>query len=149
MIERMKKVSLVAGLVVVVLAFTVPAYAQIPTRVGPMLALTSGDLDETGLGVVAEFGIAQKFSLAPQFILYFPGDNLSLFELNFNGNYYFVNQNSIEFYGLGGLNIARVSYNGPGEDFSDSEIGLNIGAGINFENQQQGSSICRSTSYHW
>lgn len=133
MMERMKKLILVTGLVVLVAAFATPAYAQISTRVGPMISFTSGDVDETGIGVVGEFGVGQKFSIAPQFLLYFPGDDFSFFELNINGNYYFFNQDVFELYGLGGLNFARWSYDGPAGDDSGSELGLNLGIGSNFQ----------------
>jgi outer membrane immunogenic protein len=133
MIERMKKLIFVSGLVMIIATFATPAMAQISNRVGPMLSFASGDVDETGIGVVAEFGVAQKLSIAPQFILYFPGNDLSFFELNLNGNYYFFNQDVFELYGLGGLNFARASYDGPGGDYSNTELGLNLGIGTNFQ----------------
>src|SRR5688572_1688029 len=132
MLLRMKKLILGMGLLLA-LALVSPVYAQINTRVGPMISFTGGDLDETGLGIVAEFGVAQKVSIAPQFILYFPGNDVSLFELNLNGNYYFFNQDVFELYGLGGLNFTRVGYEVAGENESDSEIGLNLGIGTNFQ----------------
>jgi len=125
----MKKVLVIAGFIALVSAFSTPVLAQINTRVGPMLAFASGDIDETGLGVVAEFGIADKISIAPQFILYFPGNDVDLFELNANANYYFFNKDVFELYGLGGLNFTRVSVG----DFSNNEIGLNLGIGTNFQ----------------
>lgn len=131
--ERMKKLFFVTGLVVIVAAFATPTYAQISNRVGPMLSLASGDVDETGIGIVAEFGVAQKIAIAPQFILYFPGNDQSFFELNLNGNYYFFNQDVFELYGLGGLNFARYAYDGPAGEFSNSELGLNLGIGTNFQ----------------
>ena len=137
MIERMKKVILGACLLMV-LALATPVYSQIDNRVGPMISFTGGDFDETGLGVVGEFGVAQKVSIAPQFILYFPGNDVSLFELNFNANYYFFNQDVFELYGLGGLNFARAGYkytdiNGDTQKDSNSELGLNLGIGTNFQ----------------
>ena len=133
MFIRMKKFILAAGLLMV-LALATPVYSQINTRVGPMVSFTGGDLDETGLGVVAEFGVAQKVSIAPQLIFYFPGNDVSLFELNLNGNYYFFNQDVFELYGMGGLNFTRVGYEDfNGENQSDSEIGLNLGIGTNFQ----------------
>ncbi len=130
--ERMKKLLFVTSLVLVA-ACAMPVYAQISNRVGPMLSLASGDIDETGIGIVAEFGVAQKISIAPQFILYFPGNDISFFELNLNGNYYFFNQDVFELYGLGGLNFARVGYDGPGNSYSNSELGINLGIGTNFQ----------------
>lgn len=133
MINNMKKSILAAAFFIIAAAFVTPAVAQIETRVGPMLAFASGDIDETGIGVVAEFGIATKWSVAPQFILYFPGNNTDFFELNANAHYYFFNQDVFELYGLGGLNFARVAYDGPAGDFSNNEIGLNLGIGTNFQ----------------
>jgi len=136
---NMKKVLFVTIVMVITASAFNSAYAQkISNRVGPMLALASGDVDETGLGVVGEFGVASKMSIAPQFILYFPGNNQSFFELNANLNYYFFAQDVFELYGLGGLNFARYGYeynNGQGNTVKDSnsEIGLNLGIGSNFQ----------------
>lgn len=134
----MKKLILTAGILMLI-ALASPVYSQISNRVGPMVSFTGGDLDETGLGIVGEFGVAQKVSIVPQFILYFPGNDLSLFELNFNANYYFFNQDVFEMYGLGGLNFTRggYKYNDPitGNTVkgSDSAVGLNLGIGTNFQ----------------
>jgi outer membrane immunogenic protein len=133
MIDRMKKLIFVTGLVILVAAAATPVYSQITNRIGPMISFTSGDVDETGIGVVAEFGVAQKVSIAPQFILYFPGNDYSFFELNVNANYYFFNQDVFELYGLGGLNFARAGYDGPAGNDSNSELGLNLGIGSNFQ----------------
>jgi hypothetical protein len=128
MIARMKKIIFASGLLIILAAFATPVYSQISNRVGPMISFASGDVDEVGIGVVGEFGVAQKISIAPQFILYFP-DNFDFFELNLNANYYFFNQDVFELYGLGGLNFARASANGN----SNTELGLNVGVGTNFQ----------------
>lgn len=133
MIDRMKKLILVTGLVVLVAAAATPVYAQISNRIGPMISFTSGDVDETGIGAVAEFGVGQKFSIAPQFLLYFPGNDHNFFELNINGNYYFYNQDVFEIYGMGGLNFAHWSYDTSVGDDSGTEVGLNLGIGSNFQ----------------
>src|SRR5689334_3637138 len=138
MLTSMKKIILAAGLLMI-LAFATPVYSQISNRVGPMISFTGGDFDETGLGIVGEFGVAQKVSIAPQFILYFPGNDLSLFEVNLNANYYFFNQDVFELYGLGGLNFAHAGYKytdpftGDKVKDSNSELGLNLGIGTNFQ----------------
>jgi outer membrane immunogenic protein len=130
----MKKSFVPVLIVFASLSFFNDAHSQIETRVGPMLSLASGDFDETGLGVVGEFGIAQKWSLAPQFILYFPGNNISLFELNINANYYFFNQDVFELYGLTGLNFTRLSFKDRFDNrTSNTEVGLNLGIGSNFQ----------------
>lgn len=130
--KRLKKLIFAASLLLT-LALASPAYSQIGNRVGPMVSFTGGDFDETGLGVVGEFGVSQKISIAPQFILYFPGNDISLFEVNLNGNYYFFNQDIFELYGLGGLNFTRVGFEVGDVNESDLELGLNLGIGTNFQ----------------
>jgi hypothetical protein len=131
----MKKVLFVTVVLLFSAAAFNSAYAQkINNRIGPMLAFASGDVDETGLGVVAEFGMAPKVTIAPQFILYFPGNDQSFFELNGNVNYYFFAKDVFELYGLGGLNFARASAeDANGDTHSNNELGLNIGIGSNFQ----------------
>ena len=131
----MKNLFLVIGFLLALTVFAIPSYSQVTNRIGPMLSFTSGDFDEVGIGAVAEFGVADQLSVAPQFILYFPGNNVSLFEINLNANYYFLDHDVFELYGLGGLNIARASFDSPvtGESRSNTELGLNLGAGTNIE----------------
>lgn len=132
MIVRMKNLFFVIGLLLILAASATPAYSQINNRVGPVLSFASGDFDETGIGAVAEFGVTDQVSVSPQFILYFPG-NGSFLEFNLNGNYYFFNQDIFQLYGLGGLNFARGTFDRPGPDYSNNELGLNLGIGTNFE----------------
>jgi outer membrane immunogenic protein len=131
----MRKVLLTLFFAGLALAVSNTTFAQgAKNRVGFFLAAETGDIDEIGIGALGEFRVAQKFSLSPQLILYFPGDDLHVLEFNFNGNYYFYSHEVFSFYGLGGLNFTRVSYNGPGDnDYDNNEIGLNLGGGINFE----------------
>lgn len=129
----MKKLILLAVVVLAVLFVNTASQAQ-TNRVGFVIALASGDFDETGIGAVGEFKVMDKGTISPQLIFYFPGNDITLFELNGNFNYYFYDQDVIEFYGLGGLNFTRASYDGPGDnDSSNTELGLNLGAGINFD----------------
>lgn len=131
----MRKVSLtlIFGVLTLLIGNTVFAQGA-KTRAGFFLAAAMGDFDQLGVGGLGEFKVANKFTLSPQLLVYFPDDNVNVLEVNFNGNYYFYSQDIFSFYGLGGLNFARASYNGPGDnDWDDTEIGLNLGGGINFE----------------
>lgn len=137
----MKKVLQLALLVSIGLVFNNDVLAQgAPAkRIGFFLAAAGGDVDMIGLGGVGEFRVAEKVAISPNLIFYFPeergGGDLSFFELNINANYYFYNQDIFEFYGFGGLNYTRVKWDwdGPGGDNTDGEMGLNLGAGLNFE----------------
>lgn len=130
----MRKVSLTLILAVFALLATDNVFAQgAKNRLGVFLAADFGDVDEVALGGLGEFRVADRFAISPQLLIYFMNNNFSFFEVNINGNYYFYSQDVFSFYGLGGLNFGRAGYNGPGEDYHHTEIGLNLGGGINFE----------------
>jgi outer membrane protein X len=116
---------------------------EIETRIGGMLAYGS-EIENIGIGVNAEFGITDKLSISPSFIYYFPKEvgpvKVNWFEINGNANYYLLQDEGFQVYGLAGLNYTnmKVKYDGPsseayGGNFSgsDGKFGLNIGAGAN------------------
>jgi outer membrane protein X len=121
-------------------------YAQQGTknRLGFFLGLASGDIDQVGIGGIGEFKVSNKVTISPQILFYLgdddnhyygPGNDVNFMEININANYYFYNKDIFEFYGLGGLNFTRVHWewdNGRHDD-SHTEIGLNLGGGMNFE----------------
>ena len=133
----MKKSVLVVFLLICGTLFTSEVMAQ-QNRAGVFFAFTGGDIDATGIGGVAEFKVAEKVTIAPQLIFYFPDDrgavDVNLLEVNVNANYYFLDHDVFELYGLGGLNFSRVKvdFDGGGDN-SETEIGLNLGIGSNFQ----------------
>ena len=135
----MKKVLLIAAFSCLI-GFTQEIRAQESTknRLGFYFAAASGDIDEVGVGGIGEFRVANRVSISPQILFFLPEDrgnrNDRFFELNGNVNYYFYNKEIFEFYGLGGLNYTRLhrEYD-DGRDDYHSELGLNLGGGINFE----------------
>src|SRR5690606_23987438 len=83
-------------------------------------------------------------TISPSFIYYLPKKEymvrVNWFEVNANANYYFVNQDNMSVYALGGLsyNSVKVSFDddyGILGNYSDSDgrFGLNLGGGINFK----------------
>lgn len=102
-----------------------------------------------GLNIGAEYFFLDQLSAAPSFTLFFPSSvdlgglgeiSVSYNSINLDARYYFY-QSSIEAYGIAGLSIASVTAetttNVPflgqtNVKSSDSEVGLNIGAGANF-----------------
>lgn len=138
----MKKLLVIASLTCLTLMLAGNAQAQqqaVKNRLGFFLAAASGDIDEVGIGGIGEFKVANKVTISPQFVVYFPEDrgnhDVSFFEVNVNANYYFYNKDIFEFYGFGGLNFTRwnIDYDYNRDNDSDVEIGLNLGGGINFE----------------
>lgn len=122
--------------------------AQDNTRLGAMVAYGT-EIENIGFGVNAEFPIMENLTISPGFIYYLPKDEAGIsvnwWELNGNANYYFVQNENMGFYGLGGLNYTHVKidfdagdWGGTSLESSDGRVGLNLGAGINFN---IGSSI--------
>lgn len=114
-------------------------HSQENTRIGGKL-LYGSEIENFGIGATGEIPILEKLVIAPDFSFYFPkkeqGVKTNIFELNANANYYFVQEENLGFYGLGGLNYTHVKVKIDNDLVSDSasdgEIGLNLGAGANF-----------------
>lgn len=119
------------------------ANAQEDTRIGTFLGYGS-EIKTLGLGVNAEFPIMENLTIAPNFTYFLPKEESSIvkttiFELNANANYYFLNDDTFGVYGLAGLNYTSVKvkvedlgFGFGGTSSSDGKIGLNIGGGANF-----------------
>lgn len=107
--------------------------------IGLMLGYGS-KIEQIGIGANAEFGLTDKLKIAPSFLYYFTEDHdfvkTNLWELNGNVNYYFIDDNDLGVYGLGGLNYTHISAKADHMGYSHSEssgkIGLNLGAGLNY-----------------
>ncbi len=123
------------------LGFAFSAQAQENTRIGGFLAYGT-EIENIGIGANAEFPIMKNLTISPSLIYYLPkneyGVKVNWFEVNANANYYFVSQDNMSIYALGGLNYSSVkvtfdeallgSYSS-----SDGRFGLNLGGGINFK----------------
>jgi len=105
--------------------------AQSQSRFGVGLAYGS-EIESIGIGANAEFNAGGRINIAPSFIYYFENNNTTWWEANGNINYVF-SQSSATVYGIAGLNLTGVSVDlGPLGDASDTELGVNIGIGSNF-----------------
>ncbi|MFN1833777.1 outer membrane beta-barrel protein [Balneola sp. MJW-20] len=144
----MKKITtiLFAGLLSIVMVNT--ADAQI--EVGAGLVLGTGAYDgagdvnnDIGLKVDGRYDINEQIAVGADFTFFFPKDEsgvkFKLSALNLNGFYDFLNEEEFNLYGLAGLNIAFWEIEFPdvggffgGGSISDTEIGLNIGAGAEY-----------------
>lgn len=111
-----------------VVGFLFAAGTASAQKVGVFLGYGT-EVEELGIGVNGEFNINSKVSIAPSFIYWFPEDPISWWEFNANGHYYFATSGSADFYGLAGINLFSAKIEG-GD--SESEVGLNLGAGANF-----------------
>ncbi|MEM6396686.1 MAG: hypothetical protein AAF741_10090 [Bacteroidota bacterium] len=92
------------------------------------------DIEELALQVRGVYSFNETWRGQADFTYYLDGiEDISFSEINLNGNYIFSDNGTTLFYALAGLNFGIVS----GEDIfgnsrSNTDTGLNIGAGGNF-----------------
>ncbi len=115
------------GLLIFTVAVFVTQHAN-AQKLGVFLGYGT-EVEELGIGVNGEFAINDKVAIAPSLIYWFPEDPVSWWEFNANAMYYFTKAGSADFYGLAGINLFSAKVEG-GDN--NSEVGLNIGVGANF-----------------
>ena len=136
---------LTTGLIVVSLLFALNTAAMAQTgdfKLGGGIVLSTGalensNLDNTfGIKVDGIYRLDENWRAGGDFTFYFPdseGDvDATVWELNFNGNYIFHEEEELMGYAIGGLNITSVSIDTPVGESSESEFGLNLGAGLEY-----------------
>lgn len=115
-------------------------------NIGAGLAYGS-EIDRVGLGVNAEFMIMPQLSIAPSFNYFLTEKNyyvtVRLWEINGNVHYYFLDNEKMSVYGLGGLNYTKVSaksniLNYP-HSSSSGGLGVNLGGGFKYHLNDQWS----------
>lgn len=117
-------------------------------NVGAGIAYGS-EVENMGLGVNAEFSILPNLTISPSFIYFFPEKNpyvtLNLWEINGNVNYYFLNNDKMGVYGLGGLNYTHASaksdFLGYSNTAKSGEVGLNLGGGFKYHLNESWSPV--------
>ena len=127
----MKK--LLTSAFILFLSFGIHTAATAQISVGGGLAYGE-NIEEIGLKLDGIYVINEEFRAGADIIYYFTEDGITFWELNLNGNYLFVEEEDLVVYALGGLNYARQSFDIDGmNNPSNSEIGLNIGAGLEYD----------------
>ncbi|MEM6831471.1 MAG: hypothetical protein AAGA66_10020 [Bacteroidota bacterium] len=131
----MKKNIITLAILLLLGVAAFPSLGQ--AKVGAGLGFGS-EVESLGIGINGEFPTANsRIIISPSFILFFP-DVINFWELNGNMNYVF-SRSSATVYGILGLNIARAGFDdistpfGTVEGQSDTDLGLNIGVGVNFD----------------
>ncbi|MEX0944713.1 MAG: outer membrane beta-barrel protein [Balneolaceae bacterium] len=97
------------------------------------------DMEEVGIQAVGIYTLNENMRVGADFIYWLTdaefGD-YTAFEINGNFHYIFYNENDLLLYGLGSLGLHYVSYSfnmfGFSEDVTDSELGLGVGAGLEY-----------------
>ena len=120
-------------------------------KLGVGLAFGSGvgfaGLDnDLGIRVDGYYAVTPEIRAGADFTFYFPKSegnvDLTVWELNFNGNYIFLDEDGLLAYGIAGINITGVTVDIPSQNIggfqvgggssSESEFGLNLGAGLEY-----------------
>jgi opacity protein-like surface antigen len=118
-------------------------------KLGAGLAFGSGAIDfggdlnnDIGIRIDGYYTVTPEIRAGADFTFYFPksegGVDLTVWELNFNGNYIFLDEDGLLVYGIGGLNITGINLDfsddigGFNASGSETELGLNIGAGLEY-----------------
>lgn len=98
-----------------------------------------GDVNnDIGIRADAYYSINENIRAGGDFTFYFPKSEgnvtATVWELNINGNYIFHEEDELMVYALGGINITgfNIDYDGQFDSSSDTEAGLNIGAGVEY-----------------
>lgn len=97
-------------------------------------------IESLGINVNAYYPISDKFLVGGGLTYFFPQEAFSAtenwFAINLNGHYLLHSEEDFNVYGLAGLNILILSLNFEpetgAEDISETELGLNLGAGIEY-----------------
>ncbi|MDX1940824.1 MAG: outer membrane beta-barrel protein [Saprospiraceae bacterium] len=131
----MRQIKIFAS-IVFFLAFISGASAQLRLGAGMGFGF---DVEEFSAFVRGAYDFTDQWRANATFNYYFIGEDdgtsidLNLFDINLDGHFTFAQPATIDVYAIGGLNIGISSVDAPivGKS-SDTEIGLNLGAGANF-----------------
>jgi len=128
----------------IVLVVALPSMAQQgEMKLGAGLAYGS-EIKSIGIGAKFHYGINDQIRLAPGFVFFLPktdaGVKQTLWNLDLDGNYVFMENNNFMVHGIAGVNIAGYKmtwendmleeYGMGSVDVSETKFGLNIGAGF-------------------
>jgi len=118
-----------------ILFFAAAINVQAQTRVGAGLAYGT-EIEKMGINVNSQIFVKENIAIAPGIVYFFPknlgsGFDFNWFDINLNGHYYFA-LNSVQPYALAGLNFAILSIDSGFGSANNTEIGLNLGGGVNF-----------------
>ena len=113
-----------------------PGLSQAQVTLGPTLAF--GDDAHLGIGATVRAPLsafAEGIGLMADFIFFFPEQTgVDYFEINGNVTYDFPVQSSTAVpFVLAGLNFARGSVDVSGISIRNTELGLNLGGGVEFD----------------
>lgn len=126
--------NVLTGVITIIAIGSTSLFAQEgKITVGPGLAYGT-DIETLGIKVDGYYAINEEFRAGLDLTYFLPesngGADVNYFGFNINGHYIFYREDKLTAYGLAGINILRVNVDVGGFSSSDSETGLNLGAGV-------------------
>ncbi|OFY13100.1 MAG: hypothetical protein A2X11_13110 [Bacteroidetes bacterium GWE2_42_24] len=114
-------------------------------KLGAGLAYGS-EIKSIGIGAKFHYGITDQIRLAPGFVFFLPktdgGVKQTLWNLDLDGNYIFMENKGFTVHGIGGVNVSgykitteavvyeELGYTSPSVEVSETKFGFNLGAGL-------------------
>ncbi len=125
----MKKLSILIASLLFVVMFTSSSSAQ-NLKIGGGISYAT-DLNSVGFSVNANYKISSKLQVAPSFIYFLKKDLVSWYALDLDGHYVLSSNKNFQIFGIVGLGFTFTSIDlGPFGTFSDTNTGINVGAGF-------------------
>lgn len=132
----MKKLTSILFAVLFVFSITQLTFAQEQGDIAVGAGVVYGfDIEEIGIQGNGYYTLNENMRVGADFIYWLHDSDFGDFtswELNGNFHYLFYNENDLVLYGLGSLGYHYVSFSFMGASVSDSEIGLGLGAGVEY-----------------
>jgi opacity protein-like surface antigen len=131
---RLKALAAAVGFVLLAGAGSVEAQG---VRFAPQVSL--GEDSDFGIGGRVNFDMSSSFGspgffIVPSFDYFFPGGSVNYWELNGNLGWLIPGvRGNVRPYIGGGLNYAHVSFDNCTGDCSNSDVGVNLMGGLNFQ----------------
>ncbi|MDN5216863.1 hypothetical protein QQ020_32630 [Fulvivirgaceae bacterium BMA12] len=133
----MKKSAFLTITFVAIFVFAQIRESKAQIKLGGGLAFGT-DIETLGISARGLIPVTDVIDVVPNLIYFFPNDlgfdiDQRLFEFNGDAHYNFEGNGTIQPYAKAGLNICFFSIDNPvGEEFNETDIGLNLGGGLNF-----------------
>lgn len=138
----MKKILTLVCAMMLGLGFAQAQVGQGQTAAGVNLVYGS-EIESLGIGARFQYGILDQLRAEVGFNYFFQHNHISWWDVNINAHYLInLRNNQLYFYPLAGLNYTMAKYKEDGVSEEKNHVGLNVGAGIEFEiNEHFGANL--------
>lgn len=131
--KQIMKTILHISILFMAIIFLIPQQSNAQVKIGAGAAFAS-DIEQVGIQGDLHYRLTDRpVQFSGSLVYYFPKDNHDFIEANLNGAYIFYEEFMFKSYLYTGLNLARSTVNFPDGSVSDNAIGMNIGAGAEYD----------------